>query len=52
MCDGSVTFVADAIDSGDPNATPPGKNTVSASVYGVWGKMSTYRCNEVITARP
>jgi prepilin-type N-terminal cleavage/methylation domain-containing protein/prepilin-type processing-associated H-X9-DG protein len=54
MCDGSVRFVADTIDAGDPAATTTSTGTtVSGSSYtgrsirGVWGAMGTRAHGEV-----
>jgi prepilin-type processing-associated H-X9-DG protein len=47
MCDGSVRFVTDTIDAGDPAATTSGATTVAGvsytgrSIRGVWGAMGT-----------
>jgi hypothetical protein len=54
MCDGSVRFVTDTIDAGDPAATTTSTGTtVSGSSYtgrsirGVWGAMGTRAHGEV-----
>jgi prepilin-type processing-associated H-X9-DG protein len=51
FCDGNVTFIADSIDSGDPNAQEAGspllvdqnrpQDYVGPSFRGVWGALST-----------
>ena len=48
MCDGSVRFVIETIDAGDPGQTtlPNGDSSV-ASPYGVWGSLGTHRSGEV-----
>ena len=50
MCDGSVRFISNTIDCGNPAATAPHKAGTSASVYGVWGRLGTKNCNELIDA--
>ena len=53
MCDGSVNFIKDTIDCGDPSATTIAhKAGTAGSSYGTWGKLATWRCAEVITNRP
>ncbi|MEI6239145.1 MAG: DUF1559 domain-containing protein [Planctomycetia bacterium] len=42
MCDGSVRFVNETIDAGDPNQTPA-VNFKGTSVFGVWGAMGSAR---------
>jgi len=44
MADGSVRFVSENIDSGDPTATAP----TGQSPYGIWGALSTKSGSEVI----
>jgi prepilin-type N-terminal cleavage/methylation domain-containing protein/prepilin-type processing-associated H-X9-DG protein len=48
MCDGSVRFVSETIDAGDPSqtSTVPMANTSRPSVYGIWGALGTHRANE------
>jgi prepilin-type N-terminal cleavage/methylation domain-containing protein/prepilin-type processing-associated H-X9-DG protein len=49
MCDGSVAFVADSIDSGVANVTVGTGNTEmlgGPSLRGVWGRLSTINANE------
>ncbi|WP_013626723.1 DUF1559 domain-containing protein [Rubinisphaera brasiliensis] len=45
MADGSVRFVSENIDSGNPSA---GKPTSGPSPYGIWGALSTKSGGEVI----
>jgi len=40
MCDGSVRFVSNTIDAGDPSLTPP-VTALGASRWGVWGALGT-----------
>jgi hypothetical protein len=40
MADGSVLFVANSIDSGDPTQSYPSVTT-GRSPYGVWGAMGS-----------
>ena len=54
MCDGSVQFITDGIDAGDPSATTtPGGAAVAgisykgATIRGVWGAMGTRAHGEV-----
>jgi prepilin-type processing-associated H-X9-DG protein len=55
MFDGSVTFVEDNVDAGDPNASPGAARSGSTdplsyrgqSVWGVWGAMGTHAGGEV-----
>lgn len=46
MCDGSVRFVDDSIDTGNLSAAYP---TSGASPYGVWGAMGSRAGGEAIT---
>lgn len=47
MCDGSVRFISDTIDCGDPNASPKVmtggeyQNFVGESFRGVWGALGS-----------
>jgi prepilin-type processing-associated H-X9-DG protein len=50
LCDGSVRFVSDTVDAGDPNQNPRTATGISsgnlwassfASIYGVWGAAAT-----------
>ncbi len=47
MCDGSVRFVSNAIDTGNLSLTQP---TSGASVYGVWGALGSIIGSEVNTS--
>ena len=55
MFDGSVQFVNDNIDAGDPNGSPgaavsgstDGFSYRGQSVWGVWGALGTSNCGEV-----
>jgi prepilin-type processing-associated H-X9-DG protein len=55
MLDGSVQFVGDDIDAGDPNGSPGAAAAGSTdrrsyrgqSVWGVWGALSTHDRGEV-----
>ena len=47
MCDGSVRFVSNYIDAGDPSQTPP-VTALGASKWGVWGAMGTAKGGESI----
>jgi prepilin-type N-terminal cleavage/methylation domain-containing protein len=51
MCDGSVRFITNNIDTGDLSAARPNKSGRAASVYGVWGAIGTKDCNETIGIR-
>jgi prepilin-type N-terminal cleavage/methylation domain-containing protein/prepilin-type processing-associated H-X9-DG protein len=48
MCDGSVRFMAETIDAGDPaqTTTLPMANTSRRSAYGIWGALGTHRSAE------
>lgn len=50
MCDGSVRFIVNGIDCGNPAATTPHKASTNPSVYGVWGRLGTRNCGETIDA--
>jgi len=50
MCDGSVRFISERIDCGNPAATTPHKAGTNPSVYGVWGRLGTRACGEQIDA--
>jgi prepilin-type N-terminal cleavage/methylation domain-containing protein len=50
MCDGSVRFIGNDIDCGNPAATAPFKGGTNPSVYGVWGRLGTRACGEQIDA--
>lgn len=45
MGDGSVRFVSETVDAGDPNAAP---NLSGHSTYGVWGAMGTMNGGETV----
>jgi len=47
LADGATRFISDSIDSGDPSATPPGRN-MNPSPYGIWGALGTRMCKESI----
>jgi prepilin-type N-terminal cleavage/methylation domain-containing protein/prepilin-type processing-associated H-X9-DG protein len=58
MCDGSVRFITDTIDAGDPTATKDAANTTVSSsgagyrgqsIRGVWGAMGTRASGESLT---
>jgi len=51
LCDGSVRFVAETIDAGDPTQIPPDMNGrpqdySGPSLWGVWGSLGTTRGGE------
>jgi prepilin-type processing-associated H-X9-DG protein len=48
MCDASVRFVADSIDTGNPNANYPNIGS-QESPYGVWGAMGSRAGGESIS---
>ncbi len=57
MADGAVKFVTDSIESGNQQASAPGLFTPtlgpphgSESPYGLWGRLGTRACREVINA--
>jgi type II secretory pathway pseudopilin PulG len=41
IADGSVIFITDSIESGDPTATPPTNAGPKESPYGLWGALGT-----------
>jgi prepilin-type processing-associated H-X9-DG protein len=55
FCDGSVRFVANSVDAGDPNQTPPQPSNSDVrtykgqSLWGVWGAMGTINRGEPFT---
>lgn len=46
MCDGSVRFISDSIDTGNQAAVAPAFNGGGISPYGVWGAMGTKASGE------
>ncbi|HCS55133.1 DUF1559 domain-containing protein [Rubinisphaera sp.] len=48
LCDGSVRFISENIDTGDLTAAPPGGTSAAKSPYGVYGALGTRSANEVI----
>lgn len=48
MCDGSVRFITDNVDTGNLSASRPHKSGRNPSVYGVWGAIGTRDCGETI----
>jgi prepilin-type processing-associated H-X9-DG protein len=51
LCDGSVRFITDTIDTGDPNQIPPDmggapQTYTGPSLWGVWGALGTTRGGE------
>ncbi|MCG6155700.1 DUF1559 domain-containing protein [Rubinisphaera sp. ICM_H10] len=51
LADGSVRFISENIDSGDPSIPLPGSPggpTSGPSPYGVWGALGTIAEGEVI----
>jgi len=48
MCDGSVRFISENIDSGDMTIATPGNNSTQASPYGTWGALGTRSAGEVV----
>jgi prepilin-type N-terminal cleavage/methylation domain-containing protein/prepilin-type processing-associated H-X9-DG protein len=51
MCDGSVRFITDNVDTGNLSASRPHKAGKSRSVYGVWGAIGTRDCGEIVGIR-
>ena len=49
MCDGSVRFISQTIDSGDPSTRPLTLGYSGESFYGVWGAMGSIAGGEVST---
>ncbi|MCL2742252.1 MAG: DUF1559 domain-containing protein [Planctomycetaceae bacterium] len=52
LVDGSVRFVSDTINCGDPNQTPvsnPGTNHVGKSPWGIWGAVGSINGSESVT---
>ncbi len=65
LCDGSVRFISEEIDAGNPSASPPSPDALAAapsenedeptatavpSPFGVWGALGTSNGREVIPA--
>ncbi|MCA8996127.1 MAG: DUF1559 domain-containing protein, partial [Planctomycetaceae bacterium] len=48
LCDGSVRFISENIDTGNLAAASPPQNTSGPSPYGVWGALGTKAGNEPI----
>ena len=48
MCDSSVRFMSNDVDTGDQSQPPPTRND-EPSPYGVWGAMGTAQSNESIS---
>ncbi|MHB8900412.1 MAG: DUF1559 domain-containing protein [Thermoguttaceae bacterium] len=46
MADGSVRFVSETIDAGDPSVVAPAANGSGPSPYGVWGALGTKNAGE------
>jgi prepilin-type N-terminal cleavage/methylation domain-containing protein len=51
MCDGSVRFINQNVDTGNLSAARPHKATRNPSVYGVWGAIGTRDCGETVGIR-
>jgi hypothetical protein len=51
MCDGSVRFINDNVDTGNLSAARPNKSGRNPSVYGVWGAIGTRDCGEIVGIR-
>ena len=51
MCDGSVRFINENVDTGNLSASRPDKYSRSPTVYGVWGAIGTRDCGETVGIR-
>ena len=51
MCDGSVRFINDNVDTGNLSASRPDKYSRNPTVYGVWGAIGTRDCGETVGIR-
>jgi prepilin-type N-terminal cleavage/methylation domain-containing protein/prepilin-type processing-associated H-X9-DG protein len=49
MCDGSVRFISETIDTGNLAVPPPASNASTPSPYGVWGALGTKSGNEAVS---
>jgi prepilin-type N-terminal cleavage/methylation domain-containing protein/prepilin-type processing-associated H-X9-DG protein len=49
MCDGSVRFITDSIDSGNLSAVAPAASSGGPSPYGVWGALGTKAGSETVS---
>jgi prepilin-type N-terminal cleavage/methylation domain-containing protein len=49
LCDGSVIFVSENIDTGNLAAVSPANSSNAASPYGVWGAMGTRGSGETVS---
>jgi prepilin-type N-terminal cleavage/methylation domain-containing protein len=47
MADGSVRFISDSIDAGDPSVIAPADDVKGPSPYGLWGSLGTKAGREV-----
>lgn len=48
LCDGSVRFISENIDTGNLTIATPANNSNAASPYGVWGALGTRGSGETI----
>jgi prepilin-type N-terminal cleavage/methylation domain-containing protein/prepilin-type processing-associated H-X9-DG protein len=53
LCDGSVKFISETIDAGNPNTVPPQmggrpQDYAGPSIWGVWGALGTTRGGETV----